>query len=563
MATIRERLVYAIEVVTDRAQAGFKGFRQSVAEADGAVGKFKAGAGAAMSTVQANAGTLALAGGAALATFGAKAVTAFQDTAIAAGKFSDATGLAVEDASRLQEVAGDVGVEASAIEGAIVRMNAAAAKGDLADLGVELQRTKDGAVDVNATFLETIRALNGIKDPTERALAAQKIFGRGYKEVAEIIFDSADNVAAKLGEVSEAKVIDADELRKAREFRESMDNLNDALQDIQLAAGEALVPMLGDLADIVVLARDAQQALEDMIPGDDTGLFSRGAIPLFVDTLKDVKEAFDGGSDSGGTFRGVIEGMLPEINEAGNVVRQLGDETEEAADAISVGGGSLVDQLRDFGAQAAEASDAAEDFGDALERELARRAEEAADRFEAAIDRALQRVTDAFDAFDERVNQQDILADIADGWDEIAEAQEKAAEGGEQDRRDLERAIRDQRREVRQLLETIDSLPLNKKIDILAQIEDASLSELQTIISNLSAGIRVPVIMTPQAGFSGVNGVFSPTQATADIRGVMGPQQSAIPSGPIITNVYPVGTTPTSANQDLTTYYRRNGITRS
>lgn len=563
MATIRERLVYAIEVVTDRAQAGFKGFRQSVAEADGAVGKFKAGAGAAMSTVQANAGTLALAGGAALATFGAKAVTAFQDTAIAAGKFSDATGLAVEDASRLQEVAGDVGVEASAIEGAIVRMNAAAAKGDLADLGVELQRTKDGAVDVNATFLETIRALNGIKDPTERALAAQKIFGRGYKEVAEIIFDSADNVAAKLGEVSEAKVIDADELRKAREFRESMDNLNDALQDIQLAAGEALVPMLGDLADIVVLARDAQQALEDMIPGDDTGLFSRGAIPLFVDTLKDVKEAFDGGSDSGGTFRGVIEGMLPEINEAGNVVRQLGDETEEAADAISGGGGSLVDQLRDFGAQAAEASDAAEDFGDALERELARRAEEAADRFEAAIDRALQRVTDAFDAFDERVNQQDILADIADGWDEIAEAQEKAAEGGEQDRRDLERAIRDQRREVRQLLETIDSLPLNKKIDILAQIEDASLSELQTIISNLSAGIRVPVIMTPQAGFSGVNGVFSPTQATADIRGVMGPQQSAIPSGPIITNVYPVGTTPTSANQDLTTYYRRNGITRS
>ena len=544
-----------INFVTDRAQSAVKGFRSSVAEADGAMGKFRAGASSALTTVQANAGSLALAGGAALVTFGTKAVTAFQDTAIAAGKFSDATGLAVEDASRLAEVAGDVGVEASAIEGAIVRMNAAAAKGDLADLGVEIQRTADGATDVNATFLETIRVLNGIKDPTERALAAQKIFGRGYKEVAEIIFDSADNVATKLGEVSEAKVIDPEELAKAREFRRQMDDLNDALQDIQLAAGEALVPMLGDLADIVVLARDAEQALEDMIPGDDPGFLSRGAIPLFVASVKDLKDAFDGGSESGNLFKATIESMLPEINEAGNVVRDLGDEVDAAAAPTS----SLVDQLRDFGNEAGDAGRAADDFGDALQDALAQEAEEAAGRFEAAMDRVIGKLDEAFDRFDNALSVQDTLANIADGWDEIAEAEQAMLEGGEQERRDYERQVRDQRREVRNLVDELDNLPISKKISLLAEIDDASLGELQTIVSNLSAGINVPVTFIPRSATEltsaqlSTGGIVNPTFAA--------PQQSAIPGGTFnVTNIYPVGSTPTTQYQDQQTDIRRNGI---
>jgi hypothetical protein len=291
---VANKITVLVDLVTDRAQQSVKGFRSAVADADGAVGKFRAGASSAMSTVQANAGSLALAGGAALVAFGTKAVTAFQDTALAAGKFSDATGLAVEDASRLIEVAGDVGIGAGTIESAIVRMNSAAAKGDLEKFGVELQRTADGTVDVNATFLETIDVLNGIKDPTERALAAQKIFGKGYKEVAEIIFDSADGVAQKLGQVSEAKVIDTEELEKARKFRESMDNLNDALEDIKLAGGEALVPLLSGLADVTVLANQGRIALDDVLPGDVT--INQGAIPFFIDAVTEAKDALTGGA---------------------------------------------------------------------------------------------------------------------------------------------------------------------------------------------------------------------------------------------------------------------------
>ena len=78
--------------------------------ATGAMGKFKAGSNAALSAVKANAGNFAMAAGAALVGFAVKSVGAFQDLALASGKFADATGLSVEEASRFIEVGGDIGV---------------------------------------------------------------------------------------------------------------------------------------------------------------------------------------------------------------------------------------------------------------------------------------------------------------------------------------------------------------------------------------------------------------------------------------------------------------------
>lgn len=248
---IRERLVYAIDVVTDGATKGLSNFRSAVAQADTTTGKFKAGASSAFDTVKANAGVLAVSAGTALAAFGAKAVSAFQETAIEAGKFSDATGLAVEDASRWIEVAGDVGVSAQTIEGAFVKMNKSIAAGGPAveKYGLSLIKAADGTADVNATMLNAIRTIGAIQDPTERATAAQEVFGRSYKEAAEIIFANADQVKAKLDQVSDAKVIDESELEKARRFREAMDNVQDVVEDLTLIIGEGMVPALSDVAE--------------------------------------------------------------------------------------------------------------------------------------------------------------------------------------------------------------------------------------------------------------------------------------------------------------------------
>ena len=105
------------------AQAAFSNFKTSVAGAEGGMNKFKAGAGAALDSVKANAAAFAVAAAGSIIAFAKASVTAFQDLALSAGKFADASGLAVEDASRYIEAAGDIGVPVEALETANGRLN--------------------------------------------------------------------------------------------------------------------------------------------------------------------------------------------------------------------------------------------------------------------------------------------------------------------------------------------------------------------------------------------------------------------------------------------------------
>ncbi len=186
---LRERLIYAIEVTTDKAQQGLKGFTSAVNNAEGATGKFKAGASSAMSTVGANAGLLAATGGAALVGFGVKAVESFEKGALSADKFAKASGLGDEAASRWNEVADDLGVSSETVAGSFVRLEKAISSNSPAikALGLEVQRTKDGQVDANATMLEAIRKLGQVKDANDKAKYASQLFGRGFADAAQLL----------------------------------------------------------------------------------------------------------------------------------------------------------------------------------------------------------------------------------------------------------------------------------------------------------------------------------------------------------------------------------------
>ena len=235
------------------AKAAFGNFKTAVADAEGGMGKFKAGSKVALDAVKANAGNLALAGGAALAAFAGQGVKAFQDLALNAGKFADATGLAVEDASRYIEVAGDLSIPVDAVEGAIGRLNKTigADPDKVRDLGVDLVYLADGSVDVNETFLNTIDRLKKIKDPAEKARVAAQLLGKGWQGMSELINLGADDLRKSLKDVSGAQVIDADELRKAKEFRDTMDAFGDKAKKLAIALGEFLVPIFTDILELV------------------------------------------------------------------------------------------------------------------------------------------------------------------------------------------------------------------------------------------------------------------------------------------------------------------------
>lgn len=296
--SLTDRIKIYIDVVSDGATSGMRSFKTAVGEAEGFTGKFKAGIGSLGESLQAHAGQLAMAGGAAALAFGVKSVKAFQDTAIEMGKWADATGTTVEQASRLTEVADDLGISQGALQGAVQKFNKVVADGKapLSDWGVEIVHAKDGSVDAYESFINAATAIGKIKDPTERAQAAQKAFGKSYGEIAEMMKLSAEQLRKKLNDVSDARVIDEGELDKAKKFREAMDKLQDSVRDLQLIVGEGMVPILTDLATAIGAVDDVATSVVgsgglSKLYSWSMKFLSMGILPL-VDGVKALTGAF-------------------------------------------------------------------------------------------------------------------------------------------------------------------------------------------------------------------------------------------------------------------------------
>jgi hypothetical protein len=330
------------------AQAGFNNFKNKVAEADGAMGKFKAGAGAALDAVKANAGQFAAAAGAAIGAFAVKAIGEFQDLALAADKFANATGIAVEEASAFIEVAGDLGIETEVLQKAINKMNLAIAKGsdEFGALGVEVARNERGLIDSNETFIRTVGALSDVNDSTERARLATAVFGKSWGDMSEIIKGGAPALRAAIASVSDAKIIDPREVERAKELRAAQDALKDAFEDVTLAVGSALLPALVKLLETA-------QRFGDLITGGPVGkgidLFGKGA-RILTDALNPLDSvmagvnrvsdstasAWERGYGAIQTLGGVLPGVNSALDSLGGWLFGTSKETKRVYDATEI-----------------------------------------------------------------------------------------------------------------------------------------------------------------------------------------------------------------------------------
>lgn len=253
------------------AKAAFNDFKTAVGDAEGGMGKFKAGSKVALDTVAANAALFAVAAGASVGKFVADGIQAFADLALSAGKFADATGLAVEDASRYIEAAGDIGIPVDAVEQAIGRLNKTigADPDKVRDLGVDLVYLRDGSLDVNETFKNTIDRIKGIKDPAEKARVAAQLLGKGWQSMAELIEGGSAAFQKSLESVSEQQVISDEELQKAKDYRAAMDGLSDATTKLKLKAGSDFIPLATALANGVSWVIDLNDKFENLFKAQD------------------------------------------------------------------------------------------------------------------------------------------------------------------------------------------------------------------------------------------------------------------------------------------------------
>ena len=491
MASFTEKIRLLFEV-DDKGSLGR--LRADIAAADGVTGKFKAGIKGAGDMLKQNMAAGAMAAGAAVFTYGVKAVAAFQETALAAGKMADATGLTVEQSSRLMEVAGDLGIEVGTVQGAIQKFNNAIAGGRLDEFADSIVTAKDGSIDAYESFINTATAIGKIQDPTKRAQAAQKAFGKSYGEIAELMTMDADQLRAALDGVSDAKVIDENELRQARQFRDLLDQLKDRLDDVQLTVGERVIPRLLLMGKAVTGIADAL----DKIP--DGGL-------LF-------------GFDSDAERKALTAIGL--YDDAAMAVGEVIDKTTELADPVAQTGTDLADLDKATTSAANAQRDLAETAsatGTAFHG-MSKEAWDTVDATRAAKDEA----RDLKDAYDRLMG----TLDQGEKWDAFREAVWDLSDGAG----DSAKETREWQRQTADLVMSLDEMPDEQKTKILAQIEEGDIATVNGILFEWAKGVNVPVRFAGQGsvGFE-KKAAGGYTRGGLTLVGEQGPEFVEMPQG--------------------------------
>lgn len=264
-----ERVQILIDVATGNAKGELGKFKTAVDEAETKTGKFKAGVSSLKDTLIGAATSPAgiIAGVAAFSAVAMKSISSFSNLGTSIGKFADATGLSTEQSSRWIEVADDAGVSTTSLETAITKMEktAGTTPATFDKLGIAIVKTKDGQVDANATFLSAIDVINGIESPTERAAAAQAVFGKGWTDMAELIGRGAPKLREDLASVQASKVFSADDVKSSRDVRDAFDSIRDAGEGLFLTLGKSLAPIIVQLAPMLAKVVSAAEPLAQAV----------------------------------------------------------------------------------------------------------------------------------------------------------------------------------------------------------------------------------------------------------------------------------------------------------
>ena len=194
------------------------------------------------------AGGIAAGGAAAL-----KAIGNYSKLADTVRDFSTVTGLSAVQSSKAIEAFGDLGVESSQLQSSIAKFNKAlGTKGADAfkKYGVQAERAADGTVDVNKTFVNAIKAIAKIEDPTLRAAAAADMFGKSWQDLAPLI-PFADELAQRVDAVGKGQIITDEQLAKQQKFKESMDALKDRGAILANTFASAAIPAITTFAALL------------------------------------------------------------------------------------------------------------------------------------------------------------------------------------------------------------------------------------------------------------------------------------------------------------------------
>jgi hypothetical protein len=534
---VANKISVIIDVAVDKANTSLKSFRSSIAEADGAAGKLKAGFAGAMGAVKANAKVAALAAGTALVAFGVKAAGAFTDVALAADDAAKSTGLTVDQASRFIAVGDDYGITAEDIAKGLGKVTTSLDAAKWEKYGIATRDAAGNARDANSIILDTFDALSKETNATERANMAKELLGKGYATLGPLIGKTREELEGYLGAVSDSQVITAKEAEKARKLSLAQDALSDAYLDVQLAVGSLvaeLSPLIQNSAD---MAAKAAELVEKLGPLPDIML----ALVAPVTQVSRVMGLFSDDIDLSTISLADLEAQL---KANGFTTEQVADITAEwakvnksAATTIDAVGGSLGTVDR-----------SAQDFADTVD--------DAAD--------ATRNLDAAYKALTGSLDQEE-------SWERLGEAMFYYAQ-------DTDRSTAETREYIRTLGEmvtTLDGIPEEQQVKLLAQLADGDVAVVEEYLRKLRMGVTVPLRFAGQgsvgfekramggpisAGQPYLVGERGPELVVPSGNGTVIPagKTAAMMGGSTTVNIY-TNADPNSTKAALRRFDRRNG----
>lgn len=327
---------------------------------DGIVGRLSSMPPAAAA---ATAGVGALAAG--IGILAAQGIQNFVDNAAKVRDFGRAAGTSAEQSSKFVSALDDMEISSEAGAKAMFKLAKGVGDGsvDLDKFGASVTRTKDGTVDMEATFLSIADAYNATHDPAQKAALLTEAFGKAGQNLIPIMEKGSAGIRELFANADLA--FSQKDLDAARQYELAMDKLGDSVGQLQREMGGGLVPVMADFVSGAADAVGVVTGLADNVGGlgNVLGAAAGNFTPwgMFGNTVDGLSDAFDFATGKGKGFDDTLVSMARGIPVVGAGLDLLGIGSDNAAssqEALARATQETANQQR-MAAQAAEEQAAA------------------------------------------------------------------------------------------------------------------------------------------------------------------------------------------------------------
>ena len=228
-------------------------------------------------------------------------------------------------AEKVDVSAEDIMSATDRMNGKLLKENDAAVK-SLNKLGVRITDTAGNARDGSDIFWDTVDALHGMTDITERNNRAQQIFGNQYRQILPLIESGREKWDSATRDARENYILSEDQVNQLADANDAFENLGYAAEKTKKSLLSELAPAFIEVAGALEKALTAFNEFLQTPEGQQMMAEFRGA-------LVDLVHVFTGGED-GNPFASLVETAKTAVEKFTGALKWLSDNKDLVAGAI-------------------------------------------------------------------------------------------------------------------------------------------------------------------------------------------------------------------------------------